>query len=166
MTKASNGGGRSDRGGIEELSRLFIELGQAMHARTMGDTLLILSDAKLTFPQLIALHVLKARGAHTVSDLALKTRLSIAAASHLVERLVRLGLVSRAESEADRRRKEVALSASGLRLVERLNRTRMEGLSRSMALIDPRTRDDLVRVLSKVVSTLRESKNGLDIEKR
>ena len=63
-----------------------------------------------------------AEGGHSVSAIAEHLNLSLAATSHLVDRLVQRNLLTRAEDLHDRRLKRVDLAADGAALVERINR--------------------------------------------
>ncbi|MEW6422414.1 MAG: MarR family transcriptional regulator, partial [Deinococcota bacterium] len=80
-----------------------------------------LQDHELTFTQMTALHQLRAQAPLTVSVLAERARLSLPAASHLVERLVRRGLAERRENPENRREKLVVPTAQGLDVVTRMD---------------------------------------------
>ncbi|WP_051935399.1 MarR family winged helix-turn-helix transcriptional regulator [Deinococcus sp. YIM 77859] len=80
-----------------------------------------LQDHDLTFPQMTALHQLRAHAPLTVTALAKTLSLSVPATSHLVERLVRRGLAQRRENPENRREKLVLPSAQGLQLVARMD---------------------------------------------
>lgn len=73
-----------------------------------------LSELDLSFTQMTALHQLRASDGMTVTELSERTHLSLPATSHLVERLVKRGLVQREENPENRREKVLKLSASGL----------------------------------------------------
>lgn len=73
----------------------------------------------VTAAQLFVLHRLHAGGARTINELARETATHQSSVSVVVQRLVDRGLVRRAVSQRDRRRREVALTAAGRRLVER-----------------------------------------------
>jgi len=77
----------------------------------------------LTFTQLRALFVLAtAQQSVRVSDLAKSLHMSLASASALSDRLVRLGYIGRREDPADRRAVLLELAAKGTRLLSRLER--------------------------------------------
>ena len=63
-----------------------------------------------------------AEGGHSVSAIAEHLDLSLAATSHLVDRLVQRNLLTRAEDLHDRRLERVELASGGAALVERINR--------------------------------------------
>ena len=80
-------------------------------------------DIDLTFTQLRALFVLAtAQQSVRVSDLAKSLHMSLASASALSDRLVRLGYIGRSEDPADRRAVLLELAAKWTRLLSRLER--------------------------------------------
>lgn len=80
-------------------------------------------DVDLTFMQLRALFLLAtAQRPVRVSDLARGLKMSLASASALSDRLVRLGYVGRRDDPADRRAVLLELAAKGSRLLSRLER--------------------------------------------
>lgn len=98
---------------------LALRLGQAikaMHRLVSGGVMRNMQDEKqeqeLSFSQVAALHQLRDCGM-TVTALAERTSLSLPAASHLAERLVRRGLIGRAENPDNRREKLLTLTDLG-----------------------------------------------------
>ncbi|MVN86039.1 MarR family transcriptional regulator [Deinococcus sp. HMF7620] len=75
----------------------------------------------LSFSQVTALHQLRAYAPLTVTQLSERTRLSLPAASHLVERLVKRGLAARQENPENRREKLVDLTGAGRSVVNRMD---------------------------------------------
>lgn len=86
--------------------------------RGMQDELL---EWDLSFSQITAMHQLRARAPMTVTQLSELTRLSVPAASHLVERLVKRGLAQRTENPENRREKLVDLTDAGRDIVGRMD---------------------------------------------
>src|SRR5438874_6779257 len=103
-----------------QLSLLINDLMSHVHRRSAGDTLAIMNEAGLTMAQLVALHGLAHTGPQSVSKVASCLRLSPAATSHLINRLVLARLVGRTEDPIDRRHKRIAITAAGRALVDRL----------------------------------------------
>ena len=98
---------------------LALRLGQAikaMHRLVSGGVMRNMQDEKqeqeLSFSQVAALHQLR-DCEMTVTALAERTSLSLPAASHLAERLVRRGLIGRAENPDNRREKLLTLTDLG-----------------------------------------------------
>jgi DNA-binding MarR family transcriptional regulator len=90
--------------------------------RTIRDMQSLLRELKLSMPQMGTLHFLAAEGGQSVSAIADHLDLSLAATSHLVERLVQRDLLTRAEDPHDRRLKRVELAPGGVDLVAGIQR--------------------------------------------
>jgi DNA-binding MarR family transcriptional regulator len=73
-----------------------------------------LHGGEMTFSQLNALFRLYSNGPQTVAAVAKGADLSPTAASRMIERLVRAGLVERRESLSDRRQKHIEVTAQGI----------------------------------------------------
>jgi DNA-binding MarR family transcriptional regulator len=76
-------------------------------------------DAGITGAQLFVLQQLAAKPAESVNELAERTLTHQSTVSVVVTRLVQRGLVNRSPSREDARRTEIAVSPSGLALLER-----------------------------------------------
>jgi len=70
------------------------------------------------------LHYLYLHGPDSVRDIAAGLEISLSAASQLVDRLVKKGLVTRKENEDDRRLTSVELASAGSVLVEQMRERR------------------------------------------
>lgn len=99
-------------------------LGQAMKrlhrhisSKVMRGMQADLMELDLSFSQMTALHQLRAADGMTVTELSERTRLSLPAASHLVERLVQRALAARDENPENRREKVVKLTPLGMNVV-------------------------------------------------
>lgn len=104
----------------EDHRQAAIRLGEAMKrlhrylsSHMMHGMQTDLTELDISFSQVTALHQLRARGEMTVTALSEGTRLSLPAASHLIERLVQRGLAERTENPENRREKVVRLTQTG-----------------------------------------------------
>ena len=104
------------------------------------------SQLDLTMSQLKALHFIAHDGPLPVGGLGHALGIGKPAASLLVNRLVRQGLVTRAEDPLDRRRTLVALSGQGQELVEQLQGSR-ERLAQWLGGLGDADLADLARAL-------------------
>jgi DNA-binding MarR family transcriptional regulator len=120
---------------------------------SVEDALMMMHEAGLTTAQLIALHSLK-EGVHSVSQIAEKARLSMPATSHLVDRLVVMGLVVRVEDERDRRHKQVSLGPKGAALVDGLSRARRSRVAAGIEALSASTRSRLAELLADIEEEL------------
>jgi len=123
-------------------------------ALQQDEALGVMSQSGLTIAQMVALHVLARHGVRTVGGIASCVKLSPAATSHLVDRLVQRGLVARSEHTVDRRQKQVSISPAGRALVDRLDRAQLAGLTGLLAQLSPGMRQRLATVLSDLVAEI------------
>jgi DNA-binding MarR family transcriptional regulator len=86
-----------------------------------------------------------------VNAIAEELGLSLPAASRAVDGLVGRGLVSRTEDTADRRVKQIALTAEGRAITQRLFELRVAGIQEFVASLDEDERRRLASVLEPVV---------------
>ncbi len=120
-----------------------------------GDTLALMNEAGTTLPQILLFPArLRQAGGGTASELAGTLNMSLPAVSQMVDRLFRLGLLSRAEDAEDRRRKRLATTAKADLLLDRLTRARAAEYSRGVARLSPALRKELAAVLQKAVREL------------
>lgn len=108
-----------------------------------------MQDYELSFSQMGSLFQLRAQGQLTVSALGERAHLSLSAASQLVERLVRRGLLERREDPDNRRQKLVMLSAKGRDVLERFERITAAAYATVLADVPP-------AVLTRADESLRE----------
>lgn len=146
---------RTDPG--ERIGALIRELTNVVVQRSAGEMLCLMSEASLSMPQLVTLSRLQSHGPLSISAIAKPLNLSLAATSHLVERLVQQGLVVRSEDQADRRHKRVALTPRGEALVERLLQARVREIDNALSVLPIARRQELESVLETVLAALREA---------
>jgi len=136
------------------MGALIGELMKHVNRRSAGETLAIMNDAGLTLPQLVTLHILQHSGVRTITAIATSLRLSPAATSHLIDRLVTGGFVGRIEDPEDRRQKRVTITAVGRRLIDRVQRERTREMTDAMAGLPAEVSRQFGRVLSLVIEEL------------
>jgi DNA-binding MarR family transcriptional regulator len=141
----------------ERTTRLLRELYRIMLQRSAGEMRKVMCEANLSMPQMVALHMLHNYGSFTISALADKLSLSLAATSHLVDRMVQQQLVERTEDALDRRQKQVAIAPGGLALLDRLLEARIGESAYLLVKLPPELREQLDAVLAQVVEQLKES---------
>jgi len=92
---------------------------ESFFMRSMRDWTCYVRTTGLSLPQFGLLTRLYHGGGCEVHEIGEHFAVTSAAASQLVERLVQAGLVERTENPADRRARQIALTAKGRSLVER-----------------------------------------------
>ncbi len=112
--------------------------------------------------QLRALRELAARPAASLAELAGRTHTDPSSASVVVQRLVERGLVSRDQSEQDRRRTELRATAAGSALAARAPTDAVTRVAGALAPLSDRQAAALTRGLRALASGLRASHDDAD----
>lgn len=132
-----------------ELARDLAALVAHIHRHCTTDLLEAFGAVDLTMTQIKLLHRLE----ETDEELSLKAgaelvRVSLPAASRLVDDLVRRGLVERREDPEDRRMKRVRLTGEGREVIRRLGAARLSGMREFIGALSPAERAQLNETLT------------------
>jgi DNA-binding MarR family transcriptional regulator len=122
--------------------------------RTIRDMHVLLRELQLSMPQMGTLHFLAAEGGQSVSAIAEHLDLSLAATSHLVERLVQRDFLTRAEDAHDRRLKRVELAPSGAALVESINQQASAAFDELLEPLPSELRERFERDVLEILATI------------
>ncbi|MCM8745047.1 MarR family transcriptional regulator [Thermomicrobium sp. CFH 73360] len=139
---------------IETVIREMREVIAYLHRRSPPR----LGEFDLSMAQLKVLFALSCSGPLTVSEVAERLSITSPTASHLIDRLVHLGLVRRREDERDRRRTVVELTASGedfLRQLRQGNEQYWRDLLNQLDFVDLRALLQGVRALAEAARRAR-----------
>jgi DNA-binding MarR family transcriptional regulator len=137
-----------------DVASLFQRLIGAANRETAGKSTMYLYESGLTFPQIIVMYALTWLGPQPISALAEQLRLSLAATSQLVDRLVSAGYVAREEDPSDRRVRIVRMRPRGVDFMDRLNDIRRRELTLAFDRLSPKLRRRLADVLREAVDSL------------
>ncbi len=137
------------------LTALFTELNTLLNRRSAGRALALMNDVGLTMAQMVSLFILDAQGPQAVGAIAQKVKLSPAAASQMIDHLVRGGLVSRTEDPTDRRSKLVSLAERGRTLIRRIEQERQRELAEVLGQLGETVGRKLGEALRLAVDELR-----------
>jgi DNA-binding MarR family transcriptional regulator len=99
-------------------------------------------------------------GVCSVRDIARGLSVTYPAASQLIERLVRKGLVTRRENERDRRLSEIRLTDEGHDLAAQIKVRRMAGMSRILNRMEPESRKGLIENLESFIAAAIDGEKG------
>lgn len=119
----------------QRVAQLAADIGRLL-SRVTDDQVEVLARAEITILQAKALMLLVGGGPLRVSDLAERLRLGLPAASQLVERLVRLGLVVRKGDSQDRRAVHCCPTETGENLYRELAELRVKTISTLLSNVD------------------------------
>lgn len=117
-----------------------------------GEMFDIARELDLTLSQVCAMFVIQhADHPMTLTELAPRVRLSVAATGRLLDGLERHGLVARSEDPADRRVKRLTLTPQADALTERFHTARREALRTFTKTLSDEQRDQIGRALASVL---------------
>ena len=109
----------------------------------------VVEELDLSMTQFKILHILDGVDRElTPSELAQFVGLSPAATGRAVDALVRAGLVTRRDDDADRRVKRLTLTPTGTTAVDRITQARLEALANTVSVLDAQQRDALAAALA------------------
>ncbi|HVI53738.1 MAG TPA: MarR family transcriptional regulator [Luteibacter sp.] len=109
----------------------------------------VMAGFDLTFSQLRMLWILDNSGSDlAVTELAEMVSLSLPAAGRAVDGMVRVGLLTRREDEADRRIKRIGLAEPGRETLEKIGRARGRSAERFVEALTEEERADLAGALT------------------
>ncbi|MBU1997908.1 MAG: MarR family transcriptional regulator [Candidatus Omnitrophica bacterium] len=109
---------------------------------------------KITMPQFFILNHLYKQGETNMSCLAKFIGVTTAAATGLVDRIVKSGYVERVYEPQDRRVIKIKLSAKGESLIKKIVQDRRQTTMDIFGKISQQDRDDYLRVLGRVYEIL------------
>jgi DNA-binding MarR family transcriptional regulator len=138
-----------------DLTALIDEMMSHIHRRSADDTLAVMNEAGLTMAQMVALHLLNRIGPLSVSSVSACLKLSAPATSHLIDRMVVAGLVSRSEDPTDRRHKRLVITTKGRDLIVSTQSRRTVEFTRLLSRLSPEVQSQFGKVLARVVTELK-----------
>jgi DNA-binding MarR family transcriptional regulator len=144
-------------GDLGELLQEFVN--RVSHLQ--GKTLTILTEESVTLPQILLLRRLQQIGQSTPSELAEGMRMSPPAVSQMIDRLFLLGLLTRTEAPDDRRRKNLAVTPKGRRILQRIRKARASEYAAGTSMLSPKVRLELKELLRKALAELPEESQAV-----
>lgn len=109
-----------------------------------------LYKGKITLPQFLVLGFLSEKGEAKMTGLAQFMKVSTAAMTGIVERLVRYGYALRVYEPKDRRIIKIKITPKGAELVKKINRQRRQMVINIFGKISEAERQDYLRILSRL----------------
>ncbi len=103
----------------KQLAEALREWADVFMRRSMHETIRFWKESELSMPQISVMMRLHYHGACGVSEVGAHVGVSNAAASQMVDKLVQLGMLERAEDPHDRRAKQLTLTRKGETLLQK-----------------------------------------------
>ncbi len=104
----------------------------------------------LSVPQFLSLDLIDRNKAIPMKDIAKELNVSLPAATGIVERLYKLGLVKRIADSQDRRIIKIILTPKGERVLENTRRARREAVEEAFSSLTNKERKIYLEILKKV----------------
>jgi DNA-binding MarR family transcriptional regulator len=140
-------GGRAD---CEKLADIFTALQRGFVLNLSRQ----LARGNVSFPQYFLLGFLSQQDFLTMSEIANRMGHTTAAATGLVDRLEKLGLVQRRHAVDDRRKIEVQITPRGLTLVSEVREDMIGNLRRLMGILTDHEQQCWVQIYEKIFAAM------------
>lgn len=134
----------------QKMNRIMPEIMKGFARRQNNDVY----KGKITLPQLLILELLSRQGASKMTDLAKFMKVTTAASTGIVQRLVLLGYVQREYDQSDRRIIRIRLSIKGTELLKKINQQRTQSVTKIFGQISENDRGEYLRILMQVKDIL------------
>lgn len=134
----------------QKMNQIMPEIMKGFARRQSNDVY----KGKITLPQLLILERLNRQGASKMTDLAKFMKVTTAASTGIVQRLVMSGYVQREYDQSDRRIIRIRLSAKGIELLKKINQQRTQSVTKIFSQISENDRGEYLRILTQVKDIL------------
>jgi DNA-binding MarR family transcriptional regulator len=114
---------------------------------------------KITLSQMMILELINRQGPVRMTDLAKFMKVTTAASTGIVRRLVSLGYVQREYNQEDRRIIKIRISTRGAELLKKINQQRTQVVTKIFSQISEHDRGEYLRILSQVRDILNREQN-------
>jgi DNA-binding MarR family transcriptional regulator len=109
---------------------------------------------KITLPQILILDLLDKHGESRMTDMAHVMKVTTAATTGIVDRLVKCGYVIRVFSPDDRRIIKIKLTPKGLALIRKISLERRQMVVKTFGRLSEQDRQDYLRILLQIKNIL------------
>ena len=138
----------------KEISKLV----GAMHRKFADRINSILLDGKLTMSHLITLELLNEDRVSNMSELSKNLKLTMSAATSIIDKMRELKLVKRYHSENDRRIVLVALTKNGKMLASKISRDRLAVIKDIFSVLSDKEKHLYLELIKKIYDGLKDKR--------
>lgn len=136
----------------EELLNLMFYVIRGMFRKQID----LLGQGKLTVPQFLTLDLLSTYSSMRMKDIAKELNISLPAATGMVDRLHRMGMVKRIFDERDRRVIRIILTPKGSKVLEDVRKNRRKVIEEVFSNLTYIERENYLNILKKIKEILYE----------
>ena len=119
-----------------------------------------LFKGEITIQQFFVLEYITHKGQSRMTDMAHYMKVSTAAMTGVIERLVRAGYVFRLSEPRDRRIIKIAVLPKGSKLVDKFNRERRQMIMDLFGKLTQKEREDYLRIVTRLRDAIEKSEKG------
>ena len=139
---------------IREMTKMVPVMLREMSKRNESS----LNKMNLPVSNIIVLDVLREKGPSAMGDIARSLGLTMSAATGIVDKMIKNGVVKRERSDTDRRVVKVALLKKGQDICEKVQKMRKDIISDMYSVLSDQERDEYLTILRKVYSNMIQEK--------
>lgn len=143
--------GEKSFSGYQETSRSFKALRRINRALDVHSRRLH-RECNITSPQIFSLHALAKNGAQTLSALAQDLNLSVSTVNGIIDRLELRGLVSRTRSKQDQRKTTLAITATGIDMLNTIPELMPDIYAQAFTSLPTEDQESLTQLLEKLAN--------------
>ena len=138
----------------EEISRVA----SAMHREMIDKLNAIIPDGRINISHFIILEFLKEKDSSNMSELSNALKLTMSAATAIIDKMVELKLVHRQHSKEDRRVVEVELTDKGKKTAIKFARHRLTMIKEVFSVLTEADKKIYLKLLKKIYDGLKDKK--------
>jgi DNA-binding MarR family transcriptional regulator len=140
----------------KSITGILRDWGDVFVNRSMHETIRFWKESGLTMPQITTLMHLRHHTTCGVSEIGTHLGVTNAAASQMIDKLVQLGLVTRAEAAHDRRAKQLTLTAKGATILQKGMEARRRWLEDLVTALTPEQQQVIAQALPHLTEAARK----------
>lgn len=140
----------------KQFAAVLREWADVFMRRSMHETIQFWKVSGLSMPQISTLMHLRHHGACGVSEVGAHLGVTSAAASQMVDKLVEMGLLKRAEDPHDRRAKQLTLTAKGKAFIQKGVEARRRWLEELVTALTPEQQSAIITALPHLTQAARQ----------
>ncbi len=135
---------------LNEFADKFVKLIPQIARKTIRREAGELASGHITLPQFLILNILEEDDESRMTDIARTLGVSTAAATGIVERMVKSGYAQRRYDASDRRIIKIKLNPKGRELVQRINKQKKQNIIEIFGKLSAQDRDNFLNILLRI----------------
>ncbi len=143
---------------LNDFADKFVKLVPQIARKTIRREAGELASGHITLPQFLILNILEEDDELRMTDIARTLGVSTAAATGIVERMVKSGYAQRKYDAADRRIIKIKLNPKGRELVQRINKQKKQNIVEIFGKLSSADRENFLKILIRIQEVVTQVK--------